>query len=1161
MAINKNKVNDNALKYIQKGQIKKAIREYDKILAEDLGDVRTLLKKGDLLVRVGDRGQAVETYLIVANAYSQQGFHLKAVAVFKQILKIDDSRIDVNLRLAEEYQNLGIVGDAMSHLQIVAGYYDQQGMMRESLDILRRIVDLDPDNIASRIKLAELYSREEMIGEAVEEFQRAAEELKNANRIEDFIKVAERLIYHDPSNIQLIKEVANIYLQRGDTKRALGKLQICFKADPRDLETLNMLAMAFQELGQLSKTVSVHKEMAKIYQEAGDVGEAQEIYRRILEIAPDDAEANQALGAGAEPGPAYTEAEYAEAEVAEAEIAEAEVAEAEVDGADVAAAEPQVTMPTGQQYQPEPAGGAEPEAAADFEAVELDYEPEVAEPMTVEAPRPQVPEPEVTAAAPPPIGVDEQTLEYISRLLTETDVYIKYGLHNKAYEHLNKVFEQDPNNIESHDKLKDLYLAAGQQNHACQELVTLIHLCVQAGRQEQARAYLEELTGLEPNHPDAPGLAAILSQGAPVAPEAAAPDMDAVAVAEEGLSEDEALDVDVSLDFDDSTEFSVDTGEPVDEPSFAEDQFTDPGAPSPESATEVLEIEQPPPTEPVELEADVVPLDDEAADEVVVEETQEADLDDLDDLPGLDDMEALLQGDSSGEFDPGADEEDEELPTRIADVGNLQQQLQGGSAAPEPASSLDDYAAGEDTLDVEQFEMATEQEAPAAGGDGEAPIMLDDGAGHIQDEAAAELDLEPQAEAAAPVIELEAEPEAEPLLEAEPEAEPLLEAEPEAEPLLEAEPEPEAEPLLEAEPEPEAEPLLEAEPEPEAAPAPRPEPAGQPAAAEPELIDFDEAADGFPSEAEPDAAEPDEEVPTQLGIQGPGQAEQAEQAEQAAQADAAEEAGDEDLEDGLEEIDFFIQQNLLDEAADALDGLRESFGELPQIQTMADKLARLQQGEAAVAQVTPEDLGQEFDLAAELEQEVGEEFAAPIDDEFQYSVDDVFSEFKKGVEKVVEKEDSATHFDLGIAYREMGLTDDAITEFSVAAQDESRRSESLTLIGLCMVEKEQYSEAINRFKDALHSAQIGEEQATGLYYEMGDVYERLQDLKEALFYFKKVYKRNPKFRDVTARLKSLIKAAGLKKGGERKSADKTEADESATGSGGKSANKDKISYM
>ena len=298
MAINKNKINDNALKYIQKGQIKKAIKEYEKILAEEPNDVRTLLKKGDLLVRVGEKDPAVETYLKVATTYSLQGFHLKSVAVFKQILKIDEKRMEVNLRLADEYQNLGIIGDAITHLQSVVVQYETQGKTKESLEILQRMVELDPENVASRIKLAELFSREGMTEDAVREFGRAAEYLKTANRIEDFIKVAERLIFHDSGDLKLVKELANIYLQRGDTKRALVKLQICFKEEPQDLETLTMLGLAFQELGQPQKTISVYKEMAKLHQEHGNAEEMRQVFRRILELCPDDPEACQALQGG-----------------------------------------------------------------------------------------------------------------------------------------------------------------------------------------------------------------------------------------------------------------------------------------------------------------------------------------------------------------------------------------------------------------------------------------------------------------------------------------------------------------------------------------------------------------------------------------------------------------------------------------------------------------------------------------------------------------------------------------------------------------------------------------------------------------------------------------------------------------------------------------------
>ncbi|NMB74811.1 MAG: tetratricopeptide repeat protein, partial [Myxococcales bacterium] len=230
-----------------------------------------------------------------------------------------------------------------------------------------------------------------------------------------------------------------------------------------------------------------------------------------------------------------------------------------------------------------------------------------------------------------------------------------------------------------------------------------------------------------------------------------------------------------------------------------------------------------------------------------------------------------------------------------------------------------------------------------------------------------------------------------------------------------------------------------------------------------------------------------------------------------------------DLEESLEEVDFFIQQSLFDEAAESLEALAARYPGHPGIRERQEKLRSSQEGAPAAAPETGS-----FDLAAELEREVSSEPAAlALDDEFQYSVEDVFSEFKKGVAKVVEKEDSATHFDLGIAYKEMGLLDDAISEFSVAAADAGRRPTALTMVGLCLLEKNQYSDAINRFKDALHSPGIAEDQATAVYFEMAQAYELLKDKGEALFYFNKVSKRDPKFRDVTERIQKLVQSGAV----------------------------------
>ena len=995
MAINKNKINDNALKYIQKGQVKKAIREYEKILSEDPNDVRTLLKKGDLLVRVGEKGQAVDTYLRVASSYSQQGFHLKAVAVFKQILKIDDSRIDVNLRLADEYQNLGIVGDAMSHLQVVAAHYDQQGMTRESLDILRRIVDLDPDNIASRIKLAELYSREGMTAEAVEEFTRAAEDLKGANRVEDYIKVAERLVYHDSSNIALIKELANIYLQRGDTKRALGKLQVCFKSDPRDLETLSMLAMAFMELNQLSKTVSVYKEMAKIYQEQGAVGEMQQVYRRVLEIAPDDPEARQGLSSGAAPPPVAPEVNADET---------------------MEQSLPQVTMPTGPTTEmPEMEPPEIPMEVPEYEEVnELDESVEVAEIEDLQDQEyqtgltvPEKPQQEYIVDEEPasqePATAADSSREAVSRLLTETDVYIKYGLQNKALEHLNRIFELDPNNIEAHEKLKDLYLAADEMEHATQELLTLARLVSKHGQTEQARGYLRSLLTIFPGHNEGMALARELEGEAPVA------------AAGEAVVED----------------FS-----PAVDPDSPDVILMDSDA--------TVEVGQFDASLEEEVPIDEVPID---VDEDLVVET----------------------------------DDDEEAATMIADRPMMEAAEEAAGADAE--HQMLDYGGTEETVDAN---VLTTGVYPPGGAD-------------------EYIESAPQS-GQTEVPESLQEPEVLELVDEEPE---VLEAIPESADVDEASAVPLEEDVELIEFTDEEEFFEEEEPAPAAAkppPPPPPPPPEEPAA--------DEFSDSEMSTVVAEEGLPLDDLP-EPRVDEPAP-------EPAEAAEAAEEADEEELADALEEVDFFLQQNLLEEAQDELDRLKESYPENPDVQERVAKLSQLQTGETPVAQVSSGELEESFDLAAEIESEVGDEGAPiPLDEDFQYSFDDVFSEFKKGVEKVVAKEDSSTHFDLGIAYKEMGLIDDAISEFTIASQDGGKQAAALTMVGLCLVEQGKYSDAINRFKDALHGSDISEQETTGVYYEMGRAYELLEDSAEALFYFKKVSKRDPKFRDVAARIKVL----------------------------------------
>jgi tetratricopeptide (TPR) repeat protein len=251
-------------------------------------------------------------------------------------------------------------------------------------------------------------------------------------------------------------------------------------------------------------------------------------------------------------------------------------------------------------------------------------------------------------------------------------------------------------------------------------------------------------------------------------------------------------------------------------------------------------------------------------------------------------------------------------------------------------------------------------------------------------------------------------------------------------------------------------------------------------------------------------------------------------------ADAAEEEAD--LGDELEEADFFLQQGLLDEAREALKTLLQFY---PGHGGLEAKLAEVARRAAAArpapahagapreppAQTTAGAGGEDgFDIARELAEELGDAPAVPsFEDEFQYSVEDVFSQFKKGVEATVKPEDSATHYDLGIAYKEMGLLDDALHEFETALHGNDRKKEidCLTMLGMCRMAKEDPRGAIAAYRRALASEFLTRESAKALHFDLGAAYQAAGEDQVALYYLRKVARVDPAFRDALARAKAL----------------------------------------
>ena len=237
-------------------------------------------------------------------------------------------------------------------------------------------------------------------------------------------------------------------------------------------------------------------------------------------------------------------------------------------------------------------------------------------------------------------------------------------------------------------------------------------------------------------------------------------------------------------------------------------------------------------------------------------------------------------------------------------------------------------------------------------------------------------------------------------------------------------------------------------------------------------------------------------------------------------------------EDQLRELDFLIQQGLLDDAARLLERVREAFPDHPDVMARQALLKsrgwdeeRREPAAAASAVELFKEEEQFFDLALELEKELAEEEmvaeATGAGKSSDVSIEQLFKEFQRGVADQVQEEDFDTHFNLGLAYREMGLLDEAIGEFQLSVKSPDYLVESASTIGACFIEKGLAEQGAEWYARALGAPGLPLEMELGLRYELGRAQEAAGNTEAALASFSEVLAINPAFRDIMDRVSKL----------------------------------------
>ena len=144
----------------------------------------------------------------------------------------------------------------------------------------------------------------------------------------------------------------------------------------------------------------------------------------------------------------------------------------------------------------------------------------------------------------------------------------------------------------------------------------------------------------------------------------------------------------------------------------------------------------------------------------------------------------------------------------------------------------------------------------------------------------------------------------------------------------------------------------------------------------------------------------------------------------------------------------------------------------------------------------------------------------------QADFDEMLEKFKHGLAQNMDADDYGSHYDLGIAFREMDLLDEAIAEFQKALRGREHRVATYEALGQCFVDKRQYEVAVTVLQRALREPGFEDERGLGVLYLLGLANERMVRHAEAARYYQRVFSVDINFRDITDRLSAVAQAAG-----------------------------------
>ncbi len=229
-------------------------------LAQKPTDLDAWFKLGELQLQNGNARAALRANEQAAIVAMKAGTPEYAIKALERAHQIDPQHIRTLRELARLYRRQDDLVQSTRFYKKMYGLASDSRQKEFQIEALEGLISLNDASVGTRLELAELLLGTSRSVEAVPHFYYVFEACRRQANIEDLVRVGERLIYIDRSQVEVMKTLARVYLGRKQPLRAQKKMELALKEVPHDIEVLELLATSFQELGDLYRARQLFRE-------------------------------------------------------------------------------------------------------------------------------------------------------------------------------------------------------------------------------------------------------------------------------------------------------------------------------------------------------------------------------------------------------------------------------------------------------------------------------------------------------------------------------------------------------------------------------------------------------------------------------------------------------------------------------------------------------------------------------------------------------------------------------------------------------------------------------------------------------------------------------------------------------------------------------------